>query len=219
VYVAGIEIDTQRTIRALQIIEKQIPFALSRTINGTMYEAQSILRRELGEHFTVRRPGFLQQSIKVNPTTKANLNGEIGVPPRSNSGIDQALAAQERGGRRPSQHGGKVAEPLSGARPTPLSTTPPSKWPGKLKRTFTVRTAKGVTLILQRVGGKKGRGRRAIVGPVEVQHDPQLRVMYALASPPELKKRWNFVETVVTEAKKIPERFARELLAAIRTAR
>lgn len=207
-----ITIDTTAARNALGRLAKQVNYAASRAMNGVMYEAQAELRRELGQHFTVRRRTFIEQSIKVKPTHKNNLVGAIGVFPRPNSSIDEALAAQEFGGDRPNPNGGRVAVPLA-ARPTPTAITPPGKWPGKLKNTFTLKGQKGFDLLLQRT-------KKRTHGPVQKGHDPNLKVMYALAPRIHVRKRWNFVSTVMDVTRRLlPQRMQQELANALRTAK
>jgi hypothetical protein len=209
---ASITIDTTAARKALGSMARQLDFAASKAMNGVMYEAQKQIRQELGQHFTVRRKTFIEQSIKVKPTHKTKLVGAIGVFPRPNSSIDEALAAQEFGGERPNPNGGRVAVPLA-ARPTPQSITPPGKWPGKLKNTFTLKGKGNFELLLQRT-------KKRTHGPVQKGHDPNLKVMYALTPRIQVRKRWNFVATVFEVTRRLlPTRMAQELTNAIRTAR
>ncbi len=207
-----VSIDIGPAVKALGNLGRQMNYATSRAINGVMYEAQAQIRRELGQHFTVRRRSFIEQSIKVKPTNKNSLQGAIGVFPRPNSSIDEALAAQEFGGDRPNPNGGRVAVPLA-ARPTPTAITPPGKWPGKLKNTFTLKGKKGFDLLLQRT-------KKPVHGPVQKGHDPNLKVMYALAPRIHVHKRWNFVSTVMDVTRRLlPQRMQQELANALRTAK
>jgi hypothetical protein len=93
------------------------------------------------------------------------------------------MALQERGGIERAEDGGRLAQPLA-ARPSKSAVTPPSKWPGKLKRSFAVTTDEGETFILQRKG-RKGRKRRKVKLDASEsasgeRRDPNLKVMYKL---------------------------------------
>lgn len=198
----------------------QLPFAASRTVNGLALTAQKEIRADLPQHFTVRRRTFLESSIRVKLGTKADPVAEVGVPQRAGSNIDQSLALQEFGGEERPKRAKELAVPLSGARPTPQAITPPSKWPSRLKRAFHIKTAGGQELVLQRVGGKKGRGRRATFGPVEAGKDPGLRVMYLEEPSVTIRPRFHFLDTCLRVVRRDAQAlFAKEWANAIRTAR
>jgi hypothetical protein len=198
--------------RALATMAKQIPYARSRTTNGLALTAQKEIRQELGQHFTLRRPDFLRSSIRVKLGNKANPVAELGVPPRAGSSISENLALQEFGGTERPKHGRALAEPLQ-ARPTKLAVTPPSRWPGALRRAFKIKTA-GQELILQRVGKAVKQSKRS------GKRDPNLRVQWALVPSLEVRPRWGFVAKCFEVAKRDAQAlFKREWLAAIRTAK
>jgi hypothetical protein len=111
----------------------------------------------MAERFTLRRPDFIKGSVRVELGTKSDPQASVSIPPRPPSGIQETMGLHEHGGIERAEDGGRLAQPIA-ARPTPSAVTPPSKWPGRLKRAFAVTTDEGETFILQRVGRGGGIG-------------------------------------------------------------
>ena len=111
----------------------------------------------------------------------------------------------------------------SRSRPVLPRAPSPSKWPGKLKRSFGVTTEEGKTFVLQRTG-RKGRKRRKVKldasAPAAEKRDPNLKVMYKLRDEVPVRPRLGFEEAcrevARTEAGPL---FHKELANAIRAAR
>lgn len=152
------------------LVQKQIPYALSRATNAVAKDVQAAVRAELPGHFILRRKGFIERTIKILKFSNKRdrpIATTIGTDPRFNF-----LAKFERGGTKQGAGGGSLAVPqVGGARRTIRSVVPSSlRIPalqlrkhttagGKVQlkglfRTFTVKTAT-TALVMQRVG-KRG---------------------------------------------------------------
>ena len=179
----------------MRSLPKQIRYATAVALTRTAKDAQAEVRRQLPERFTIRT-GWVAKGIRIKPARKNDLESSVRV-------MDEFMALQETGGLRRSRSGEAAAVPI-GARPTPLSVTRPSMFPGRLleKPNHFIAPMKDdpQTSAVWRRTGRKGRNRK---------------LMYIFDKRVEVKPRFGFMGTVraVVEA-----RFSKNFSKAVRDA-
>lgn len=207
-------------IQRFAALSRQIPFATSRAINFTLNDIQAAERERLRGAFTLRRPQFIEQTIKIGSgdrATKAKLIGTVRVDPERDF-----LAKFEAGGAKQARGGGSLAVPAEALRRKRSDVIPAALRPkalqlklhrtrgGKVqfkgeRRTFIVEKSTFSYGILQRRG--RGAGSRVVV---------LYWFQRAVALPPAL--RFEATARRVT-AERFQLNFNRALDDAIRTAR
>lgn len=71
------------------VSQRQIPFALSRAINNTLTDFQSVQRNFMARAFTLRQPAFAARAVKISGpdfATKARLSGAVHMEDPHGSG-------------------------------------------------------------------------------------------------------------------------------------
>jgi len=197
-----IHVDAAEVLGWFASLSRQAPFALATGINDTLKLAQQRERAHLRESMTIRRPVFIDRSIKVSPfATKATLTGVIQIDPARD-----VLSKFEGGGEKRPLRGASLAVPvavkrnksdviIASMRVRALQLRPYRTNAGVvrlrgLKRTFTVKRAGG-GLILQRVG------RRAQGGTLDVEiAGGSIRVLYAFKKSVPIPANLAFTSTV-----------------------
>jgi len=130
-------------IRDMEGLQKQLPFAASVGLNRTADDFQAAMRGRVQAKFTLRRPGFVLNTIKRERSdfaTKAKLVAMVRIDPKSNF-----LAKFEEGGSKRPAGSGTLAIPVPRLnqpnlvirRSDPLHL---SKLPGSLTRGGRTRT-------------------------------------------------------------------------------
>jgi hypothetical protein len=170
-----VEVDTKSSSakfnRVMGQLPKQIRYASALALTRTAQDAQEEVRRQLPSRF-IMRSQWVPKGIRIQRATKANLESTVRV-------LDDFMALQETGGI------GETSVPI-GARPKPISRTPPSKWPGALLKKpkhFIAPIKSGSDqMVLWRRRSKK-------------KNSP-LRLMYVFEDRVKIKPRFGFAETV-----------------------
>lgn len=184
--------------KAFANLDKQVRFAAAQALTKTAQDVQQEVRRQLPERFTIRTP-WLAQGIRIIPATPTKLESAVVVK-------DEFMAVQETGGDKQSISGKAMGIPV-GARPTPMSVTRPSQFPGALLSKagyFIAPIAKGSKT--NGVWKRTGKGR--------------LQLMYVFEQKIYLKPRFGFLETSRKVAMdRMPKRFAEALRQALATAK
>lgn len=186
------------------VATEQIPFASALALTRLAQGGQRTERGRLSQVFTIRNT-FVSRGLQIRTASKKDwplMSAEIGTR-------DEFMARQALGGTKTGRDGGQLAIPLA-ARPTPMTITKPSQWPGPLLRSGkaflrTIRTGPlaGRAAVLQRTG--QGR---------------DVRVMYYVAPSVKVRKRWPFVEQVSTLVQaRYDKEFGEALAQAIASAR
>jgi hypothetical protein len=154
-----------------QIVQAQIPFALSKATNAVATDVQVAVRANLPGRFILRRKAFIERTVKILKFSNKRdrpIAAIVGIDPRFNF-----LAKFEQGGTKQAVGGGSLAIPVA-ARPTPQSLVAKSLGIRALQlrkhvtksgaiqlkgllRSFTIKTATAA-LVMQRVG-KRGETR------------------------------------------------------------
>lgn len=145
---------------AFQAIGRQAPFAMSQTLNAVANVAQQQIKDSLAERFTLRRAGFVQNTIfrqrGTDFATKTKLQAVIRTHPDRNF-----LAQHEEGGRKAPIAGSSVAIPLPAVREAAGRDVIPKRLrPSGMIKNGQVRkvvTPNGTFLVRNRPGKGKGR--------------------------------------------------------------
>ncbi|HWK90243.1 MAG TPA: hypothetical protein VNP72_09615, partial [Longimicrobium sp.] len=89
--------------RAMRENARQAAFALSRAINETAKDFQQAQREHQRSAFTVRRPAFVDNAVKIKPfATKSSLTARISIDPPGGRARADILTQHEHGGiKRP----------------------------------------------------------------------------------------------------------------------
>lgn len=218
--------ETQFTRFVNDAVKRQVPFAMANALNTTANDMQQAIRNRLqgGRGFTFRSEGsrqFLLRQIRRSPgedfAKKSSLVARVRI---ANNRKTSLLSLIDQGGQRTTRFSlGAAAEgkdlPIP-QRPTPTARIPRTLYPAELnlkptakgkglrgnRRTFTVRTKSGDTLLLQR----KNRG--------------QVRTLFVLSRSATMRPRNFFAPAAESAAlTRFDGNFERALMQAIRTAR
>lgn len=194
---------------------RQVPYALSRTINAMLLNIQDVQRAEQRKAFVIRRPTFIERLVKIGRgdfATKDRLVGRVGYQGERSD----LLAKFEAGGPKRSPSGAPIWTPLEaqrskadvitkGNRPKGLRLRLTSSKAGVKvykgdRRTFMIRQADGSGLVLQRLG-RRARGRRARRAQAQAamragfRYDEGTRTLFVyLRRPPQLPASLGFLE-------------------------
>lgn len=137
----NITADTSEAVQLLQTADRQLPFAISKALNETANEVQKAQRLEVQQHFTLRHPTFILNTIKIFPqerATKDRLTVVIRIDPDRDF-----LAKFEAGGEKRPLVGQFLAVPAaiaskhdiipSSLRPKALQIQPHTTSAGKIQ--------------------------------------------------------------------------------------
>lgn len=190
--------------KALQEIGRQAPFAMSLALNNTANEAQRAIKDSLASRFTLRRKGFVENTIYrqkgVDFATKAKLQASIRVNPERNF-----LAQHEEGGSKGPMSGTNVAVPMPAVREAAKGEVIPKRLrPSGLRLNGQVRkvvTPQGTFLVRNRPGSGSGR----LVGW-------RTEFLYKLKPSVPIRPRLQFRDTAV---KTIDDSFVRHALLGV----
>lgn len=200
-----ITVDPTEALTYLQTLSRQLPFATSKALNVSANRAQQAIRANVQKHFTLRRPQFVLNTIKINSAdraTKTKLDVTIRVDPERDF-----LAKFEAGGIKQAREGKSIAIPQD-VRRNKADIIPKAQRPRAL---------------LASRRGQKGRvfaTPRAILEMVGRAAQRTTRTLYLLKAQVRIPKRLGFepavVETVqrhwvkdMTDAFEFAERTAR----------
>lgn len=206
---------------------KQLAFATALALTRTAQEFVAEETKLLPSVFHIRN-GWVAKGFRVKPARKDDL---VAVAYHR----DDFMRDQEAGGDKTPRGGKKTVAVPVGARPNVMQTTPRSKWPRSLKRSFVITTKTGDVLLLQRTGRKVRRARGAdgrfttssrkrlfkgLNYRAPGLRDRDVRLMYVLERSVRVPARWGFAKRA---APFMARRFAANLAGfldyAARTAR
>lgn len=209
-----LRVDVQRFERDMQGFERNIPFAISVSLNRTADEAVKELKASADEDLTIRTP-WVARGIRFQRSTKKDLIVRVGS-------VDEFMAGQVLGGKRQDDPGASKpseAIPMTGRgrpRSTEQSVTRPAKWPGALAErpnTFigVVKTKVGpLEGVWERIQKKKNirrQGQWSYVDGKKVWHGGRqhvrerkslksVRLLYLFEWKVDLKPKWMLLERV-----------------------
>jgi hypothetical protein len=184
---------------------KQMPYVMSKTINGIMLDAQAEVVRGIHERFQIKNRQFVKYSVKMRKFAKKNsLTAELGIADQRGSDI---LAKFEEGGTKTATDGRTLAIPVGvprGARGVSPGNRPRTLI--QAKKAFVIRTneATGAGVIL----GRRGRGGK------------EVRTLFVLTPRVKIDNRLRFHDTVArTFELRFDRHFDLAFTEAMRTAR
>jgi hypothetical protein len=211
-----IRVDTTALTAAMSdLAKKQVPFALARTLNNVLIDAQSETIRTVRRGFVVRREDFLRRTVKM--VQFASKNAPTAVLAITGPGGD-IYAKHEAGGRKlprgrslalPQQARRTKRDIISKANRPAAFGLQPHGTSGRVlrgaKRTFAIRNADGTGALFQRTG----RGKRSLV-----------RTLYTFTPSAGISARRFFGPTVVDAFEtRFDRHFEINFAAAMRSAR
>jgi hypothetical protein len=163
--------------------------ALSQAVHFAAKIAQGHVIQDLPKHFKIRSkwvPGSIRTQSLGDQTVA------VGVLKGSAFMVQQETGGEKREGGKPmaipirdasSYASGATSPPFRGQ--DQMQQTLQGRWPSKLPKAFTIRTANDRNIVVQ----VKGRGKKS-----------RLQVVYILKRRVKIKARWNFRETVIKVA-------------------
>ncbi|KKN35919.1 hypothetical protein LCGC14_0778900 [marine sediment metagenome] len=207
-----VEFDSRDTQRWLGKMAKQTAFALSVAINDTLKDAQKVQRAHQRRVFTVRRPRYVEQAVKIKPfATKRTLTGTMAIDPPGSKRTADILAKFETGGtKRP--RGRHLAVPVEAKR-TKAGVVSRRNRPKGFKFKRVGRSIRGErrTFIIPSIGIFQRVGRRK---------NSQIRLLYRFKTSVPIGRRLDFIanaERVVQQM--FDKNFERAFDRAVATAR
>jgi hypothetical protein len=159
----NITVDPSAALTYLQRLSTQAPFATSLALNRVANIAQQDIRTEIPKHFTLRRPQFVLQTIKIDKadrSTKSKLEVTIRVDPNRDF-----LAKFEAGGTKRPRDGHSIAIPTSNVRRGKTDVVQKSQRPRALlasKSAGKGRILKTPKAIIRLLGSAKSRVRQVL---------------------------------------------------------
>lgn len=216
----NVKVDTKLFDGQMKGFVKQVPFALSRSLNMTAKAALPDLKKSVKHDLIVRSP-WVPKGIQMRASTKTSLEASVGS-------VDDFMVKQVEGGTKQAQSG-KLAIPLVGqgrGRARKKSITAPDNWPGAL--------AKSDPDVFVGAAGYRGKGAKkrkskrynkiktfsdAERGTFAVwrrRPKHKLRMVYAFKKQVEVQGRWD-VESIV--AASVKEHWPEEVKKAIEYAK
>ena len=144
-----------------------IKFILAKSLTRTAQEAQKEIRQHIRNDFVIRRKsGGFEQSIKILPATKSNLQAKIYT-------MAGFAALQQTGGIQKGQQGRLAVPPYNSLRDVKLKTS--ANKPRGLKNSFLIKLHSGAHA-------------------VAVRQHKQFKIMYYLKHTAFMRKRLNMLE-------------------------
>lgn len=174
-----VHIDSDQVIKALGRLSQEAPFVLSSAINNTLVDVQTGEIGHINDVFTVRRPRFVKQSVKISKfAKKTELEGIIEIADVGGKPTADILGKFETGKTKTSRKGGNVAIPTSSIRFSKSGVIPAGKRPTTLPNAFKLKTGSGRSFIVH----PKGRGKKR-----------ELVFAYSLKPSVRIDRRLSFV--------------------------
>jgi hypothetical protein len=152
-----------------QIANRQIPFAIAKSLTNIAQKSQEEVRQHIRERFFIRKKsGGFESSIRIKPATKANLTAEVYT-------MAAFAALQQTGGVKKAKDG-RLAIPsyqsINQVKKRSDSNSPSSYLAGDA---FKIKTKSGQEVIAQRKG-------------------KELKILYFLRKNAEIDKRFDMIE-------------------------
>ncbi len=196
----GVSVTVTGDIKKLLSLDKQLVFAAASALTAVAQEAQTASVKAIEHTFTTRGKWYLPSNrfgMRITPARKDNLEAAV------RTAADWLTLHDTAGTKVP--HGSFIAIPTKNVRRTKRQIIQKAQRPRNLKRSFVIKTSKGVNVLFQR----QGRGKSS-----------DLVAMYILEPRARIKKESTIVEIVPKVVQRRFERiFNEKLEQAIATAR
>jgi hypothetical protein len=184
-----LEITNTASGQLSQIANKQIPFAIAKTLTNIAKQSQEEVRQEIRERFFIRKKsGGFESSIRIKPATKANLTAEVYT-------FAAFAALQQTGGIKKAKDG-RLAIPsyqsINQVKKRSDSNSPSSYLAGDA---FKIRAKSGQEMIAKRNG-------------------KELKILYFLRKSAKINKRLNMIEIII---KTVKDGFNKKLIENIQS--
>lgn len=183
----NVQVDTKEALDYLQRLSTQMPYATSLALNRVANKGQAAARAGIQRTFTLRRPQFLLNTVKINRedrATKTRLDVTVRIDPERD-----ILAKFEAGGSKTPRDGRHIAIPTNNVRRTKADIVTKGQRPRILldsKSAAKGRIFKTAAGIFQRIGNKAAS---------------TVRMLYLFRSSVRLRPQLNFVTNVTTAVK------------------
>ena len=208
-----VEFDSRDTERWLGKMAKQTSFALSVAINDTLKDAQKVQRAHQRRVFTVRRPQFVDRSVKIKRfATKRTLTGTMSIDPPGGQKRADIITKFERGGQKRPRDGRHLAIPIDAKR-TKAGVVSRRNRPKGFNFKRVGRSIRGDrrTFIIPGVGIFQRVGRRK---------NSRIRLLYAFKTQVPIDRRLDFIQNAERVVRQMFDRnFDRAFDRAMATAR
>ncbi len=164
-----LEITNTASKELSQIANKQIPFAIAKSLTNIAQKSQEEVRQQIRERFFIRKKsGGFESSIRIKPATKTNLTAEVYT-------FATFAALQQTGGIKKAKDG-RLAIPsyqsINQVKKRSDSNSPSSYLAGDA---FKIKTSAGQEVIAQRKG-------------------KELKILYFLRKNAQVDKRLDMIE-------------------------
>ena len=170
-----ISIDVSDVQRQLGSLHKQLPFAASQAINATSKDVQKAIINRIHNVFNVRRPLFVQRSVKIRFAKKHDLEAQIAIADLGGKPTADILSKFETGDDKLPTRSRVLAVPAGDIRRTARGIITKQQQLGNLKRSFYLKTKAGHEYIFQRTGKPRKAIRMRYILKPRVQIDDRLR--------------------------------------------
>jgi hypothetical protein len=204
--------DTKELASKFGTLQRTAKQGVANAINRTAEEFQEAQRRHMRAVFTIRRPLFIHNSVKIKPFAKrTKLEATVLIDPPGGQARASILTQHEDGGTKRPRDGSRIAVPIDARRGKAglvnkserIKALNLHKEGGRVvgdKRTYMVRGRNGNVVIVRRTG--KGKNSKT-------------RILYALEKGVPLQRRLRFVETA---RRIVRARYPRNLQAGLQEA-
>ena len=185
-----IEIKNTASDELARIANKQIPFAVAKTLTQIAQQSQQEVRKSIKEKFFIRKKsGGFESSIRIKPATKTKLTAEVYT-------MAAFAALQQTGGVKKAKDG-RLAIPsyqaISQVKKRSDSNSPSSHLAGDA---FKIKTKSGAEAIASRKG-------------------KELKILFFLRKSAQVDKKFDMIEITTKTAK---DRFNAQLIKNLQVA-
>ena len=189
-----VTVRTERAHRFVQaVFDEQVPFATAVAINESAKHAQGVQRKHQRGIFEVRRPLFVDRSVKIKPfANKRTLTAVVSVDPPGGKDRADVIAQHEEGGPKGATSGTSVAVPTRHVPRTGAGVINRAWRPARLRKTRGGRSRRDKRewgTFIRRTRG----GRRAIFFD---EGDEGIKPLYWLVPSVPIQPSLNFVENI-----------------------
>ena len=196
-----VDIDRKALDRRLTAIEeRQIPFALSKTLNKTAIQIQEGIRKGMEERFTLRRKTFVLRGIKIERQAFATKKRLQAVRIHVDETRTDFLNKFEEGEEKRAHTGRRFVAPSSEVFRLKSGIIPRSQRPASFKFDTAGRGSRGTFVVQGRDGRRfifqRARGSKRQLGPFAPgERDPNTKLLYTVLTRAETPRSLRFVET------------------------